>query len=307
MLESYELPHAAFIEHKESLVRRIDDALDGAGPACEYLIGPSRVGKTSLISALSRAYPSERRNGTLFAPLLVVPVPSPVTPKEMPRSVLSALGISTARGNSADLFDRMRRLLEIAQTRVIAFEEASHIVEVGAKMPSRAAGDWFKLVLDRLGITIFLFGVPRLEKLFDSNEQLRRRSQARREFRPYDWADADGRRGFATCVRTYADMFASHGWHMDVEFEMLVRHCYLLSGGLIGVVSAFMSRLAYDIERQVPRALTFADCALSLSKVSAAGHPHCPAFVREAVTPVELGQAYAFVMEDAGMSLRRAR
>jgi hypothetical protein len=305
LIESCELRHHAFVEHELALARRLEDAMAGRPPASEWVIGPSRVGKSMLINTLARRYPETRIAGVRNLPLVVVPVPSPVTPKEMPRSVLSAMGVPSARGNSGDLFDRMKRVIEIAETKAMLFEEASHIVEIGTRLPPRAAGDWFKSLMDRLGITIILFGVPRLEKLYNSNEQLRRRSQARRQFRPYDYMDAEERKHFAMCVRTYVDMFSTVGYRFAVDFEVLVRHCYLLTGGLIGVLSAFMNRLAFDFELQGPAVISFEACAFSLSKIEAAGHPGCPAFVRHEVTPVELNQAYAFIMRDAGLPMRR--
>jgi hypothetical protein len=159
--------------------------------------------------------------------------------------------------------------------------------------------------MDRLGITIVLFGVPRLEKLYASNEQLRRRSQARRVFRPYDYMEPEERKHFAMCVRTYVDMFESVGYEFGVDFETFVKHCYLLSGGLIGVLSAFVNRLAFDLEPRGPTRISFEACAFSLAMMEAAGNPSCPAFVRHEVSAVELNQGYAFVMRDAGLPTRR--
>ncbi len=45
---------------------------------------------------------------------------------------------------------RMIDQLRLAKTRVLIFEEASHLVEPGARGPPRAAGDWFKSVADEL-------------------------------------------------------------------------------------------------------------------------------------------------------------
>jgi hypothetical protein len=145
VIESCELSHSEFLDHFEALKQRIDDALDGHPAASERLIGPSRVGKSMLINNLARCYPETKVDGIRRIPVLVVPVPSPVSPKEMPKSVLAALGMPSVRGNSGDLFAKMERLLRLSGTKVLLFEEASHIVEVGTKMPPRAAGDWFKL------------------------------------------------------------------------------------------------------------------------------------------------------------------
>lgn len=305
VIESCEIPHAEFANHYLALKRRIDDALAGHPAASEWVIGPSRVGKSMLINNLARDYPELKVDGVRRIPVLVVPVPSPVSPKEMPKSVLAALGMPTVRGNSGDLFAKMEKLLRLAGTKVILFEEASHIVEVGAKMPPRAAGDWFKQLIDRVGLTVILFGVPHLEKLYQSNEQLRKRSQARREFRPYDCMDPAQYKSFGACVRTYADEFEKAGLRFGLPIPQLVKHCYLLSGGLVGVVSAFMNRLAYDLEPKGARPVTFEDCAHALRSIEAAGHPDHPAFTRTEVTHPELEQAHISVLQEAKLPRRR--
>lgn len=304
VIESCELSHSEFIDHFEALKRRIDDALDGHPAASECVIGPSRVGKSMLINNLARCYPETKVDGTRRIPVLVVPVPSPVSPKEMPRSVLAALGLRRMRGSSTDLSLKMEELLRGAGTKVLLFEEASHIVEVGTKVQSRAAGDWFKQVVDA-GVTIVLFGVPHLEKLYESNEQLRLRSQARRVFRPYDASDKAEYLAFARCVMTYADLFDKAGRPFALPPTELVAHCYLLSGGLIGVVSAFMNRLAYDLERQEKRPVTLQDCVGALRSIEAAEHPDHPAFKRTEVSPAEMEQAHICVLDEAKLTRRR--
>lgn len=305
LIESCELPHAAFLEHEHALLRRLKDAVAGRPPVSEWIVGPSRVGKSMLIARLLRQFPEERVNGVRHIPVLKVDIPSPATPKELPRSLLSALGHADAKGSSNALLTRVERLLKLTGTKAVLFEEASHIVDIGNKMPPRAAGDWFKGLMENLGLTIILFGIPRLEKLYASNEQLRKRSQARRVFRPYDYTDTAERRAFAACVRTYVEMFKSQGYTFEIPFETLVQHCYLLCGGLVGVVSTFMNRIAYDIEPCGRQSISFEDCRASASLMEVSGSPAHPAFTREAVSPIELNQAYAYVMKEAELPLRR--
>lgn len=305
VIEQCELSHAEFKQHYEALKRRIDDALAGHPPASEWVIGPSRVGKSMLINNLVRGYPEEKVDGVRRIPVLVVPVPSPVSPKEMPKSVLAALGMPSVRGNSGDLFVKMERLLKLAGTKVLLFEEASHIVEVGTRMPPRAAGDWFKQLMDRLGLTVILFGVPHLKKLYESNEQLRGRSEARRVFRPYDSTEMSEYRLFAQCVMTYADLFSKAGRPFELPREQLVGHCYLFSGGLVGMVSKFMNRLAYDLEPEEEGPVTFQDCARALGAIESASHPDHPAFNRKDVTPAEMEQVHIRVLQEAELPRRR--
>jgi hypothetical protein len=306
-IEDCELQHASFDELYVYLKRRIDDALEGFTSRIEWVVGPSRVGKTMLSKALARNYPERKQDGRRCVPVLHVFIPSNISPVLLPTKVLSALGMPLpAKGlTTGAMDDRMYDQLRLAGTMVILFEEASHLVEIGARVPPRAAGDWFKTLSDNLNITLVLTGVPRLERLFESNEQLRLRASARREFRPYDSRSAQEQRAFAACVRTYADLFEEAGWALDVPLNALVPQCYLLSGGLIGIVSRFMQELASQVAYEGPRALTWDDCVVAASAIEAAGHPDFPAFAKAEVAAVEMTAAHAYVLETSGMALRR--
>ncbi|MFT4063328.1 TniB family NTP-binding protein [Paraburkholderia sp.] len=301
-IEGCELQHPAFREQLDPLTRHVDDARDGFASRIEWIVGPSRVGKTMLINALSRAYPESKLDGRRHVPVLVVPMATNISPKLLPSSVLDALGMPVTGRTSGVMDAYMLKQLGNAGTRVLMFEEASHLVEPGAKVPPRAAGDWFKFVADALNMTIMLFGVPRLAKLFESNEQLRMRASARREFRPYDFRSPADQKAFASCVRTYADLFGEYGWPIELPLKLLVTQCYLLTGGLVGVLSKFMQELASQLRYEAPRPLTMEDCRLAAGAIQAAGHPDFPAFVRSEVSPIELTTAHAYVLETNGMT-----
>lgn len=307
-IEGCELQHPAFMDQFSFLKRRIDDARDGFASRIEWVIGPSRVGKSMLINALSRINQEVIVEGARQVPVLVVRVSPNISPVLLPTSVLTALGVPLPqRGNtSGAMLTRMEEQLKLAGTRVLMFEEASHLVEPGARVPPRAAGDWFKSVADNLNITILLFGVPRLERLIDSNEQLRLRASARREFRPYDFRIHAEQMAFASCVRTYADLFREAGWPIELPLESLVLHCYLLSGGLVGVLSRFVQELSSQVAYESPRALTLNDCRFAANGIEAAGHPDFPSFEAAQVSSLQLSAAHAHVLETNGLSVRRA-
>lgn len=307
-VETCELQHVEFTTHHAGLKRRIDDTLAGLTPRIEWLVGPSRVGKTMLLQALARAYPSERVNGRRQVPVLVVPIPPSISPKLLPISVLTALGVPLPQRGLASgvMVNRMADQLRLAGTRVLIFEEASHLVEPGSKVPPRAAGDWIKAVHDELNVSILMFGVPRLRKLLEANEQLRLRASAPREFRPYRWQVDDERKAFATCVLTYARLFEEAGWPITLTREHLIGHCYLLSGGLVGVVARFMQELAAMVTDIAPRPLCMQDCQHAAAAIESANHPHHLPFVNEAITPIELDQVHGYVLETNGMGARRS-
>lgn len=301
-IETCELPHPMFMQHLSALRRRIDDALAGFAPKIIRVPGPSGVGKSSLIATLSRDYPETRIDGRRHVPVLVVEVPQSATAKLLPKSVLRALGIQVPASMTAGaMFDLMVTQLRLAGTRVVIFDEISHLVDEGSRVPPRSASDWLKTLADTLDMTLILFGIPRLERLFSANEQLRRRACPARNFLPYDASDAQEMSAYISCVTNYARLFAAAGYPIAVAPRVLTQQSYLLTGGLIGVLADFMRELASLMANQAPRAITYADCQKALEDVSHAGSPHRLAFPDSGVEdvgvePVALKQAYVHVL-----------
>lgn len=308
-IENCELAHPIFAEHSRVLSQCIDDAIDGFAPKVTRVPGPSGAGKSSLIARLGRAYPKTRINGRLHAPVLVVEVPQSASPKQLPGCVLEALGLKGIGNKTVgSMFDLMLEQLKLAGTRVVIFDEISHLVDEGSRVPPRAASDWLKSVVNKAKVTLIVFGIPRLERLFPANEQLRRRSRPARFFLPYDAADAEQMSAYVACVTNYARMFAAAGFPIAVPPRVLIQQSYLLTGGLIGVLSDFMQELARLVARDKPRALTYADCQMALDEVSHAGSPHQLAFQDDGNEDVDvpmaaLRQAYVHVLTSNSMSV----
>lgn len=303
-IESCELPHPHFMKHFQPLKQRIENALAGRASRIERIFGPSRVGKTMLIDSLKRDFPETKVDGRRHVPVLVVPTPTPATTLELPKSVVTALKLPVPRSITPGAMNtRMFEQLKLVGTRVVLFEEASHLVDEGTRVPVRAAGDWCKALSDSSNLTLFMFGVPRLQFLFDSNEQLRNRASAPRLFLPYDSRIPEEMQAFHACVAAFAKLFHEYGYPIALSPAALTYQCYLLTGGLIGILSRFMQELADNMSFEPPRALTFADCELASKGIVATGSPAFPAFaspdtIENAVAPAALHQAFLQVMRD---------
>lgn len=308
-IQTCELPHPMYMEHLSRLKRRIDDALEGFAPKIVRIPGPSRVGKSSLITTLSRNYPEARTDGRRHVPVLIVVVPQAATAKMLPKSVLEALGIQVSpRTTAAAMFDLMLTQLRLARTRVVIFDEISHLVDEGSRVPPRAASDWLKTLSDKLEMTLILFGIPRLERIFSANEQLRGRACPPRSFLPYDAADVKQMSAYAACVMNYSRLFTAAGYPIQVSPRVLVQQSYLLTGGLIGVLADFMSELASVVKNEAPRPITYLDCQMACEEVNHAGSPHQLAFLTSGsddtdVPPAALKQAYVHVLTSNAASV----
>lgn len=305
-IETCRLYHTIYGEHYQWFKARIDDALDGFSPRIEGLIGPSRAGKSMVLDALEQDYPPQRVNGVRRVPVLKVKLPPSITPKLFPAELLRALKVPIpGRVNAGELLGRVREQFRLAGTQVLLLDEASHFVEPGSRVPPRAAGDMLKALSDEANLSIIATGIPHLERLFESNEQLRLRSSVRRVFAPYDFSEPGHRKDFAQCVRTYADLFERHGWRIDMDFALLVKHCYLHCGGLVGMLSAFMRELSIRKRGEEARPLTQEDCRAAAERTEGTGETSHKPFACEQVSAAELNQAYGSVLKTYDLPPRR--
>ncbi len=302
-LEACELPHAAFTRHLAVLESSIDDALDGYAPRIEKLVGPTQVGKSMLVHALKRRYPETGANGIRRFPVLVVLKTSGTSSVDLLVNVLEALQVPIPPGNPSD--SQVNKHLKIAQTRVLILDKSCQLAEPGTKSQDTSTSEWLVSLVERMNITVVMLGTERLRKLFSSNPSFRSRAFATHEFRPYDWNEPQQMLAFSTCVKTYADLFANHGWPIALSMETLAKHCYLLSGGLLGILSRFMQKLAERQKGCAPKPLTFEECFDAASAIECFGHPDFPAFVRQDVSSIELSQAHSYTLELNDMAMPR--
>ena len=306
-IETCEIPHTRFQELYCHLKGSIEDALDGHDPQIEVLVGPSRVGKTILLRALERDFPKTTVDGKKHVPVLFVPLDPGVSPKLLPTNVLVALDapIPKKKLSVIDMNQLMQRQLQLAGTKVILLEEASHLVEESSRMHPQEASDWVKYTSDMLRLTMVLTGVPRLNRLIQGSQQLNLRATDSLEFRPYNSSSQSDMMSYASCVGSYLKIFGEAGFQCEVPLESVVKNSYLVSAGLLGVLSKLMINLCKFIEREPrPRPLTLADFQAAAQRTRTAGNPLCQPFQRMEVPAMEMFQCHAYALEEAGLTAK---
>ncbi|MBK6851971.1 MAG: ATP-binding protein [Burkholderiales bacterium] len=303
-LHAVEIQHPRFADILSILQRRIDGAARGDAPMISWIVGPSRVGKTQLIRALKRLYPQITSQGHRRVPVAFADSATSTTIKLLPMVVLKALDAPFRLSNitAGKLTESMYTQLKLAQTSHIVFDEASQMVEPGARLLPFAAGEWFKQTVNIANVSQVLFGVPRLERLFEANVQLRMRAYTRIDWLPYDaMMDAD-RVAYQTAVNTFLQVFRQAGWDFEPSVDEITGNCYLHAPGLIGRLSDLMRVLARQIESTSPRRLRFADFSQAAASLESCGHPDIPAFKSASCTMADLSRAYRHVLHANGMA-----
>jgi len=304
-IEGEEIQHTRFAEAMKLIFDVIDDALYGFQPTIQRVLAPSRSGKSALIAAIERRHPKRREEGRRVVPVLVVRITAGTSAKWLSKSILQELGFTPRpRDTTGELDKFLDEQLRVLDVRVIVFEEVNHLIEDGARVQPRDAADWFKERSDLGKISMILFGIPKMEGLFTANEQFRLRASSPIELRPYLWSVPEDWTAFCQYVATYVERFARSPWPIEMELESLACHCYLISGGVTGVVTMLMISLSKDVRNLAPRPLTFEDFAKAATRVESCGSPSFPAFCKLEVTPLELAAAYSCVIAANDMSMR---
>lgn len=279
-LRSEAVPHLIGDQHLTSVRDVVEQAIEGFSPQLLPLIGPSRVGKSNLLKQVAAGYPSQRIDGTLFVPVLHLVLRPGASSRTLPSDVSLALGqtIFSRSSTGAELRWRMEKQLELARTKVLLIDEASHLADEGRKQSVRASADWLKSLMDGMNISIVLSGIPRLLDLLESNEQLCLRARAPEYFMPYDCMNKAHYQAFAQLVWTYMSWFQEVGFPIAINDQEFIDDCLMLSGGLVGVLNAFLLNLCNVLRREGPRSITLEDCQHALAITSTHAPENCLAF-----------------------------
>jgi len=144
------------------------------------LLGESGTGKSSLCRWVEQQYPRFKLPDRDVTPVLIVSVPPAATIASMASALLEKLGDpAAASGTVSAKTARVITLCRACRVEMILFDEAQHIHDRGRSATHYLVGDWLKSLIDQTGVPTVFLGLPRLEKLIQVNEQLRRRFSRR--------------------------------------------------------------------------------------------------------------------------------
>jgi adenylate kinase family enzyme len=144
------------------------------------VLGESGTGKSSLCQLLESRYPRERLPERDICPVLYVPIPAAATVSGMASAMLESLGDPwPILGTTADKMMRIAHLHRECGVEITLFDEAQHLHDRGQAATHYMVGDWIKSFIDKTAKPSVFLGLPRLEQLLQTNEQLRRRFSRR--------------------------------------------------------------------------------------------------------------------------------
>ncbi|WP_420429542.1 TniB family NTP-binding protein [Kordiimonas sp.] len=151
--------------------------------------GPTGLGKTSLMEFFVR-----RNGGSVLGggTILVVYVPPNSTVKNLATAVLEALGDPRAeKGRTSELTTRAVGLIKDLKVSAVVFDELNHFIDRETEKVLEKCVDWFKALIDKIHLSIFVFGLPKMTQVISSSEQLHRRTQRIVTVQPFGFTSQD--------------------------------------------------------------------------------------------------------------------
>lgn len=144
------------------------------------VLGESGTGKTTLCKDFTTRYPRIILPERDILPVLHVSIPSAATIAGVADVMLSSLGDPCPSGTVSAKTARAIKLAKAVSVELLLFDEAQHIQDRGGLPTQYLVGDWLKTVMDEIAVPTVLLGLPRVERLLQVNDQLRRRFSRRR-------------------------------------------------------------------------------------------------------------------------------
>lgn len=262
------------------------------------IVGPSRVGKSTLLCSLPRS-----ASGARTREILVVTSPKHLSRRALPDACLRALGLFPDLYRNQVMADHaLLQGLKQAGTRLIVFDETQHMLERGGSTTVRAAGDFLKTLFDEAGCGLLLAGLPSLMGLFDANEQLAGRSRREIEYYPYQWQGAEFQ-AFRSALAGALEALVELGWSTfsadDYEFA---QRMYLASAGRYGVVHRlFQEVVSLATAERRPLEAGYLQFGRAFDQAVLLPGQRINPFEEGLAVEVEhLARAYVTVMQDAG-------
>ena len=225
-------------------------------------IGPSGVGKSTLIKQIELNYHSELIADPNSTPIVVVNTPSKPTVRNFAEAFLIALNDSSAaKGTAIDKTSRLIYLLKQKGVQMLIVDELQHFVEHGIGNALREVSDWLKSVIDASGVSTILLGLEKCEEVFFSNEQLRRRFSQTIELKPFSIESAKEINIFTSVVKEL-DKQIGLKKQICLSEENIVRLFYATNGLIDYLIKLLLGALEITYKRN--------DIGITISALEAA-------------------------------------
>ncbi|WP_043649410.1 TniB family NTP-binding protein [Chitinilyticum litopenaei] len=182
LLDKVVIPHPSWAQAMQGIQDCVAKSEVYREPVGSLLLADGGMGKTTVCRAILAQMPSttkvEQRLEKTLIPAFYAEVPSPATVKTVAASLLARLNDpSPLAGNTAQMTQRLCRLLGACETKLVLLDEFHHLFDI-RKTSTRINSNvcnWIKSLVNETKVTFCLVGLPQFAPILAIDSQLARR------------------------------------------------------------------------------------------------------------------------------------
>ncbi|MHB8629865.1 MAG: TniB family NTP-binding protein [Aggregatilineales bacterium] len=159
-----------------------------AEPQCLMVVGPTGVGKSTLLSSYVAQHPRQFLETRPHLPVLKVTVPAKATIRNFVTKLLAVVGDPLAdRGTVGSLELRLLRYMEDCQVELLIVDDLQHFVDRDSERVLHDISNWLKNLVKERHVACVMAGLPEAEQVLSANPQLGRLFGDPYVLHPFTW------------------------------------------------------------------------------------------------------------------------
>lgn len=288
------VPHPKFEEALHRIEQCYTLAEEAGQPSCLAVIGEARTGKTRALNACLLKHPGSRLDDGIYMPIVSIKAPAKPTIKGLAELLLEALmDPNPERGTEIERTRRLKTLMPKTRTRLLMIDEFQHFVDKGTTAVMYLVADWLKILVDDVGCSLIVAGLPRCQAVIDQNEQLAGRFLAPINLSRFRWTNLDERADFIGILESFYRQL--HGFIRlpELDSDPVAFRFWCATGGLIGYLTKVLRQAIRNAVAKKSGHVTLADldvahreCTWHELGTNVILRPFSPDFRLEATTDV---------------------
>ena len=200
-LENIVIKHPAYVEAEKKLLSCFEKSLKYG--ICHHTScwGQPGTGKSTLRKAMMKRFPKIELEDRMLQHVVSVITPPSPTKKRLAEEVLKVMGDECYFiGAEAEKTQRIERLFESLDVKMIIFDELQHFVDQNNRKILWEVTDWLKHLEENTNVCIVLLGLQRGKLVIDKNSQLSRRFSRHIALPPFSVSTLEGKSYFASVL-----------------------------------------------------------------------------------------------------------
>lgn len=159
-----------------------------AEPQCLMVVGPTGVGKSTLLRSYTATHPRQPRPEADRLPILEVTVPARPTIRNFVTRLLLAVGDPLAdKGTVGAMENRLLRFMKRCEVEMLVVDDLQHFVDRDSDRVLHDISNWLKNLVKETHTACVIAGLPEAEKVLNANPQLGRLFGDPHILQPFIW------------------------------------------------------------------------------------------------------------------------